>query len=174
MTTDALKADRVRQVDRHVELENRHDLDAVMETFGTFPSYDDEPWGEHYRGRDGVLDFYEQLMRAVPDLHIEPERTHVSEDVVVLECTITGTHDDAWHGLPATGRRISLPLCGVYTFDGEKLAGERIYYDRAAVFEQLGVLHAPESTLGRITTALMHPLTMARVATRSLRRKRQG
>src|SRR5262245_58003136 len=172
MTTETL-SDRVRRVSRHVELENAHDLDAVMDTFGAFPSFDDEPWGEHHRGRDGVRGFYEQIMRAVPDLHIEPQRSHASSEVVVLECTITGTHGDEWHGLPATGRRVSVPLCGIYTFDDEgKLAGERIYYDRASVLEQLGVLHAPESIVGRITTALMHPLTMARVATRSIRERR--
>ena len=163
MTIEALKAERVETVDRHVSLENLHDLDAVMDTFGTRASYDDEPWDEHHRDRDGVRAYYEQLLRAVPDLHIEPHRRHVADDIVMLECTITGTHEGTWHGLPATGRRLTLPLCGVYTFDGgAKLAGERIYYDRATVLRQVGVFHDPESRLGRVTTAAVHPLTMAR------------
>jgi steroid delta-isomerase-like uncharacterized protein len=175
MTIEAVRADRLQQVDRHVELENLHDLDAVMETFGAQPSYDDEPWDEHFRGHDGVRAYYEQLMRAVPDLHIEPQHRHAADDVVVLECTITGTHEGSWHGLPATGRRITLPLCGIYTFDREaKLAGERIYYDRADVLHQVGVFHSPESSLGRVTTALMHPVTMTRIATRSARRRRRA
>ena len=73
----------------------------------------------------------------------------------------------AWRGLPATGRQIDFPLCGVYTFDERnKLAGEKIYYDRASVLRQLGVFHEPESLLGRITTALIHPVTMARIVAR--------
>jgi hypothetical protein len=56
---------------------------------------------------------------------------------------------------------------GVYTFDeGNNLAGEKIYYDRASVLRQLGVFHEPESLHGRITTAFIHPVTMARIVAR--------
>ena len=59
------------------------------------------------------------------------------------------------------------------TFGGDaQIAGERIYYDRAMVLEQLGVFHDPESATGRVTTALLHPMTMAKVATRMLRDSR--
>jgi steroid delta-isomerase-like uncharacterized protein len=174
-TTEALRADRLRQVDQHVALENLHDLDAVMETFGSQAAYDDEPWDEHFRDPGGVRAHYERLLSAVPDLHIEPIRRHVTDDVVVLECMITGTHEGLWHGLPATGRRISIPVCAVYTFDDDAaLAGERIYYDVVTVLQQLGVFHPLESARGRITTALMHPLTMLRVATRMARGRRRA
>jgi hypothetical protein len=53
-------------------------------------------------------------------------------------------------------------LCGVYTFDSnDRLAGEKIYYDRATVLRQLGVFHEPETALGRLCTFLTHPLTIA-------------
>ena len=111
-------------------------------------------------------------MVAVPDLHIDPHGPHVADDVVVLECTITGTHLGPWHGLPATGRPVSIPLCGVYTFDGgTAIAGERIYYDRAMVLEQLGVFYSPESSMGRVTTAVLHPVTMSKVAARRVRER---
>jgi hypothetical protein len=42
------------------------------------------------------------------------------------------------------------------------------------VLEQLGVFHNPESALGRITTALLHPVTMTKVATRMVRTKRRA
>ncbi|HXY93879.1 MAG TPA: ester cyclase [Acidimicrobiia bacterium] len=175
MSTNTQKTGHLQHVERHVAFENLHDLDAVMDTFGPDASYDDEPWHEHHRGRDGVRSYYEQLLRAVPDLHIEPHRHHVTDDAVVLECTITGTHEGTWHGLPPTGRRISLPLCGVYTFDEDgRLSGERIYYDRADVLRQVGVFHDPESVRGRVTTALLHPVTMTRIAIRSARRSAPG
>ena len=40
------------------------------------------------------------------------------------------------------------------------------YYDRATPLEQVGVFHDPESLRGRITTALAHPVTMARIVAR--------
>jgi steroid delta-isomerase-like uncharacterized protein len=176
MMSETIVQARLEQVARHVELENLHDLDAVMDTFGPEASYDDEPWDEHPRGRDAVRSYYQGLLRAVPDLHIEVLSRHVSGDAIVLECEITGTHGGPWHGLPATGRPVRVPLCGVYTFsdDGYEIAGERIYYDRATALEQLGVLFDPESTLGRVVTALTHPVSMGRVAFRLARNKSKG
>ena len=154
---------RIALVDEHIRCENRHDLDAVMATFGADARYDDEPWEDHRKGRDGVRSYYAELMRAVPDLSIEVKQRHVSFESVVMEVTIRGTHLGAWRGLPATGRRMEFPLCGVYAFDADdRLARERIYYDRAAVLAQLGLFHEPMRGLGRIATALSHPLTIAR------------
>ncbi|MGE5052583.1 MAG: ester cyclase, partial [Acidobacteriota bacterium] len=81
---------------------------------------------------------------------------------VLLEVLICGTHLGAWRGLPATGRRVEIPLCGVYTFDDvDRLAGERIYYDRATVLRQLGVFREPQTLMGRIGLLVTHPLTLA-------------
>src|SRR6266496_107873 len=122
---------RIAIVEQHIRLENAHDLDGVLRTFGNSARYDDEAWGEHYQGSNGVRQFYEQLMEALPDLQIEVKRRHVSDDAILVEVIIRGTHLGAWRGLPATGRQIEFPLCGVYTFDSEdRLAGEKIYYDR--------------------------------------------
>jgi steroid delta-isomerase-like uncharacterized protein len=160
---------RIAIVEQHIRLENAHDLDGVLRTFGASARYDDEAWGEHYQGASGVRQFYEQLMEALPDLQIEVKRRHVSDDAILVEVIIRGRHLGAWRGLPATGRQIEFPLCGVYTFDSEdRLAGERIYYDRATALRQLGVFHEPQTVLGRISTLATHPLTIARAFARKL------
>jgi steroid delta-isomerase-like uncharacterized protein len=160
---------RAAIVEQHIRLENTHDLEGVLGTFGNGARYDDEAWGEHFLGGDGVRQFYEQLMRALPDLEIDVQRQHVSDDAILVEVIIRGTHLGEWRGLPATGRRVEFPLCGVYTFDAEdRLAGEKIYYDRATVLRQVGVFHDPESTLGRICTFLTHPLTIAKALARKI------
>ncbi len=154
---------RVAVVDEHIRCENGHDLDALMATFGVDARYDDEPWGDHRTGRNEVRAYYGELMRAAPDLAIEVKQRHTGAESLVLEVTIRGTHLGSWRGLPATGRRFVFPLCAVYTFDAEdRLAGERIYYDRGAVLGQLGLFHEPSRGLGRVATALSHPLTIAR------------
>jgi steroid delta-isomerase-like uncharacterized protein len=138
-----------------------------MDTFGAAARYDDEPWGAHYSGRDEVRGFYTDLLRAVPELKIDVLRNHPCADAIVLEVVIRGRHLAAWRGLPATGATIALPLCGIYTFDdADRLAGERIYYDRATLLRQLGVFHEPDRAIGRVTTLLTHPLTFARVTAR--------
>jgi len=160
---------RMAMVEQHVRLENAHDLEGVLGTFGATARYDDEAWGEHYDGRSGVRTFYEQIMRALPDLEIEIVRRHVTDDAILLEVMIRGTHLGAWRGLLPTGRRVEFPLCGVYTFDAnDRLAGERIYYDRGTVLRQLGVFHEPQSMLGQIATLATHPVTIMRAVARKL------
>jgi steroid delta-isomerase-like uncharacterized protein len=166
------RSTRVAMVEQHVRFENAHDLNGVLSTFGNTARYDDEAWGEHYGGADGVREFYAQLMTALPDLEIEVLRRHVTDEVVVLEVMIRGTHRGAWRGLPSTGRRVEVPLCGVYTFDDQdRLEGERIYYDRGTVLRQLGVFHEPQGLLGRITTFATHPLTIAKALARNIVRR---
>jgi steroid delta-isomerase-like uncharacterized protein len=165
-------AARIAAVDEHIRLENEHDLEGVLRTFGDTAQYDDEPWGEHYAGRNGVRLFYEQLMKALPDLEIEVQRRHIADDAILVEVIIRGTHLGGWRGLPATGRRVEFPLCGVYTFDADdRLAGEKIYYDRGTVLRQLGVFHEPQSALGQISILATHPATIARALARKLLRR---
>jgi steroid delta-isomerase-like uncharacterized protein len=169
MDAGSRSAARLRLVEEHVRLENAHDLDGIMGTFGTTAHYDDLPYGAHYKGHDAVRAFYGELLRAIPDLRIEIQRRHAAADAIVLEVLIRGRHLGPWRGLPATGRQLEFPLCAVFTFDEEdRLAGEKIYYDRATVLAQLGVFHEPESAIGRITTALGHPVTLARAFGRQL------
>lgn len=154
---------RIALVDEHIRCENLHDLDAVLATFGPEGCYDDEPWDDHRIGLDGVRSYYTELITALPDLSIDVMRRHVASESIVVEVIIRGTHRGAWRGLPATGRCIELPLCGIYTFDSDnRLAGERIYYDRGSVLRQLGVFREPTHGLGRILTALNHPINIAR------------
>jgi hypothetical protein len=82
---------------------------------------------------------------------------------------IRGTHLGAWRGLAATGKTVELPLCGVYTFDADDhLAGEKIYYDRGTVLRQLGVFHEPDTLLGKVTTLMSHPISVARAQLRNI------
>jgi len=168
MNTDRIAA-RLKLVDEHVRHENEHDLEGIMGTFGAAAHYDDEPWGAHYVGRNDVRTFYEGLLQAVPGLRIDVRRTHASTTAIVLEVIIRGQHLGPWRGLPATGALIELPLCGIYTFDDDdRLAGERIYYDRATLLRQLGIFHEPDRALGRIIGVVTHPLTMAQVVMRKV------
>ena len=97
------RAARIVLVEEHVRLENAHDLEGVLRTFGSTARYDDEAWGEHFEGSSGVRSFYEQLMAALPDLQIDVQRRHLTDDSIVLEVIIRGTHLGPWRGLPPRG-----------------------------------------------------------------------
>jgi steroid delta-isomerase-like uncharacterized protein len=171
-TTPAERAlARMAAVDEHIRGENRHDLDALMAPFGRDGRFDDEPWGDHRTGLDAVRAYYVELLHALPDLSIEVKERHAAAETLILEVTIRGTHLGSWRGLPATGRRIEFPLCAVFSFDeAGRMAGERVYYDRAAVLGQLGLFHEPLRGLGRVAMALSHPFTIARAYLRRPRK----
>jgi steroid delta-isomerase-like uncharacterized protein len=161
---------RLRIVEEHIRRENEHDLAGIMATFADEPKYDDAPWSDQRLGRDAVEGYYRDLLAALPDLHIEVLDRLVTEAAVVLEVTVSGTQAGAWRGLPATGRPVRFPLCAIYRFAANgKLAGEKIYYDRAGVLRQVGLWHEPVGMLGRLITAVTHPLTLGRAYARKLR-----
>src|SRR5690349_14675545 len=97
---------RIAIVDDHIRCENRHDLDAVLATFGDGARYDDEPWDDHRLGIDGVRAYYTELLTAIPDLSIEVQNRHVASESIIVEVIIRGTHLGPWRGLPATGRKL--------------------------------------------------------------------
>jgi steroid delta-isomerase-like uncharacterized protein len=167
ITPDQRQPARIATVRQHIRLENQHDLEGILSTFGDTARYDDEAWDEHFGGRSGVRQFYEQIMTALPDLEIEVLQQYVADQAILVEVMIRGTHLGEWKGLPATGRRVQLPICGIYTFDADnRLAGER-----GTVLRQLGVFHEPVSVVGRICALATHPLTIAAAYARKLFRK---
>ncbi len=173
--TERRLAARLAIVDEHIGLENRHDLDGIMGTFGAAARYDEEPWDDHHVGRDAVRAYYDGLLGAMPDLVIDVRARHAAAAAVVVEAIIGGPHLGALRGLPPTGRAVRFPLCGNFTFDDDdRLAGEKIYYDRATVLRQLGVFHDPDGVPGRIEAVLLHPLTLARIAGRMLWSRRKA
>ena len=160
---------RLEIVEEHLRLENAHDLEGVLRTFGPEARYDDEPWNDHRVGRDQVRSYYEELMAASSDFQIDVVNRYVAPEAAILDVVIHGSHTGPWRGLPATGRSFSFPLCGVFTFDSEdRIFGEKIFYDRATVLRQLGVFREPTTLLGRALIVVNHPLTLAEALGRSL------
>jgi steroid delta-isomerase-like uncharacterized protein len=159
-----------RCVEEHVQHENQHDLYGIMATFGEDAWYDVEPLDEHHDGRNGVRTYYKDLLQALPDLHVDVQERHVTDESAILEVTMSGTHTGVWRGLPGTGNKVEFPACAVFAFDDQnKIAGERIYYDRATVLRQLDIFHDPERGIGQVLTSLTHPIAMIRALMRTIR-----
>ena len=170
METRGLTERRMARVEEHLAAENAQDLDAIMATFDRDPTYEVEAEAVVHEGYDGVRDFYVEATTAAPDLHIVVRNRHVTDQAILLEVLITGTHLGPFRGLPATGRRLEYPLCAVYTFreGSDRIKGERIYFDRVTLLQQLGVMSDPNSAPGKLTMLLTHPGTFARAAIRSV------
>lgn len=165
---------RNRLVDEHVQAEVDHDIEAIMRTWGEDPWFDDVAWDEQSYGRDEVRAHYVELLESFPDLGIEVHERHVTDDAVILEVTVSGTHRGRWRDLPPMNRRMESRVCALYTFDEAGLLKlERTYYDKAAVLEQLGLFQDPRRPLGKLMAAITPPYAVLGAFVKNLfRRKR--
>ena len=152
---------REELVREHMDSENRHELDATIATFER-PRYELIGTGEVYDGAQEVERYFEQTRRAFPDQRNELLALHHTDDAVVVEAVVRGTHKGPLRNLPPTGREFELPILAIFLFDGDKLICERVYFDQATVLRQLGVARDPLSLTGRLQTLVGHPWTVGR------------
>ena len=173
-TTDTgLRAARQAVLDAHSAAESARDLDGVLATFH-HARYEIVPTGEVFDGPEAVRAYHSANFVGVPDFTVEPIRIHHSDDAVIEEAWVSGTHTGTYHGLPPTGRFVKVQVCGVYVFEEDRLVCERVYYDQLAVMLGLGVARDPESALGQVTTFLSHPIHLGRTFGRHLLRSRRS
>lgn len=134
---------RVRCLEAHIEAENNHDVEAIMNTFAAngVLVFNGLSIADHDRIRTlhEELGFGEQ--GGFSELSIEERERYVSEEAIILEQVVKGRHTGAWQGVPATGRKVELAVSTVYKFDEEgKLSSENVYFDTGGLLKQLGVI----------------------------------
>ncbi len=127
----------LRLFEAHREAEAARDIDAILETFVTDCFLETTPLGIRVEGRDAVRAAYEaQFFTAFPDLAPEDEGMAFGDDVIAVWGTLRGTSRGDWLGVPAGGGAFAVPFANVVPFDQGLMAGERIYFDLAALCEQ--------------------------------------
>jgi steroid delta-isomerase-like uncharacterized protein len=166
-TTAELRDTRERIVREHMDSENRHEFDVTMQTFD-HPRYELIATGDVYDGEAEVAAYFEESRRAFPDQRNELIALHHADDAVIAEFWLRGTHLGPIRGLPPTGRSFECQMAARFLFEDDRLVCERVYFDAGTIFQQLGVAHDPASLAGRVTTVLLHPVTIGRALVRSL------
>ncbi len=129
-------------VDLHVAIENAQQIERIIpETFakqGIF--YHLAPGVINFQGPEGVRDFYEMLFGVLPDIHITYSHEYDLPGYSIREGVVTGTHSAEFAGVPASGRKVVFPFCGIYIFDNADptmLIAERAYWDNVNLMQQM-------------------------------------
>jgi len=152
----------------HMESENRQEFDVTLATF-SHPRYELIGTGDVYDGPEEVMAYFEELRTAFPDQRNEALEIHHSDNAVLVEANLFGTHDGPFRGLPPTGRSFKMRFMAVFVFEEDRLVCERVYFDQGTIMRQLGVARDPNTIAGRVTTVLNHPLTVGRALADQLR-----
>lgn len=90
-----------------------------------------------FAGTEAVEGFLTMFFAGFPDLHQEIAVAHHADSAVIVEIRNTGTHRGEFAGLAPTGRRIEVPSCNLFLFEGADMIRERIYFDMGTLMSQL-------------------------------------
>jgi steroid delta-isomerase-like uncharacterized protein len=163
--TAAMRKKREAIVIEHMESENRHEFDVTLDTFD-HPRYELIATGDVYDGPEEVSRYFEETRTAFPDQRNELLALHHSDDAVLVEAILRGTHNGPLRSLPPTGREFEMRFLSMFLFEEDRLVCERVYFDQLTVLEQLGIARNPTSLTGRLETLVSHPVTISRALVR--------
>lgn len=134
---------KVEIVKKHFEVENQHDMDAMLATLRDEDPIREEIAGKTYRGQQDVAARYRDLWNAFPDFHVNPVAFTENDKSVAAEAVYTGTHKGTYNGFPPTGKSFKLRIVVVFHFEtptSSKITSESIYLDYASQLRQLGLV----------------------------------
>ena len=100
-------------------------------------------------GRDVVRQGYRRNTIVFPDYQVTVEHLIAEGDTVVMHWTHRGTHMGEFLGVPATGREIRGAAVSIYRVADGKIAEVRALWDRAEVWQQLGLIPDTGTILSR-------------------------
>jgi predicted ester cyclase len=134
--TDDLRTTREKIVLDHFRDEVAHRWDDVLSTF-PHPRYELVPTGVVHDGNSEVRQYYQDTRVAFPDQRHEMIALRHSDDAVICEFYLLGTHKGPFGTIPPTGNAFKVRMTAFFVFDGPTLTCERIYFDTLTILRQL-------------------------------------
>jgi steroid delta-isomerase-like uncharacterized protein len=123
-------------VQRFDAMFNSPDLSIADEIFAP-DLRTDQPMGLEFTDLASFKAYVESFYVSFPDLHQEVYDSFQTGDRCVLRVGYFGTHQGEFLGVPATGRRVTMPGIGIFRFEGGKAVENWAQYDVFAVYQQL-------------------------------------
>ena len=101
-------------------------------------------------GREGAKQFFAIVRSAFPDLHHTIEDMIAEGDKVVMRSTWSGTHQEEFMGIPATGRRVRVSAIDISRVADGRIVEHWEQSDALGLMQQLGVIPPPEQASARV------------------------
>ena len=121
-----------------MESENEHDFDATIATF-SHPRYELIATGAVHDGEAEVREYFRVSRAAFPDQRNELISLRHSDDAVIVELWLLGTHSGALGALGPTGRAFRTRMMAYFVFDERGIVCERVYFNPADILRQIAV-----------------------------------
>ena len=142
------------QIVRHAyKVAEDMDTAAWSAAFTPDGTFTDESIGITWQGPRDLPEQVENYHRAFPDIHRELYHVYVSDNMVVVQLALQGTHQGPLRlpagTLPATGKKMDAPCCDVFEVTDGKIKRFDCYPEGSVILTQLGVI----GNLGAALTA---------------------
>lgn len=148
MSTETNKA----LIRRYVEELNQRNLAIVEELVAEevisgslFPGLEADERISREGYKAGIL----QRVTANPDYQVAIEQMIAEGDRVILFWTGRWTHSQTYLGVPPTGNVLAGTAVSLYRIAGGQIVEVRGYWDRAELWQQLGLIPSTEQILGQ-------------------------
>ena len=89
------------------------------------------------RGRDGLKEYVEGTRTSFPDFGKEIKDIVAEDDIVALRFMATGTHENEYNGIEATGKEITMAGSIFFHFEDGKIKETYESADSMGLMEQL-------------------------------------
>jgi len=133
---------RLQVVRDHMALEITHDWDAVIATFD-HPRYEMYGSGAVFDGEEAVRRYFAASRTPFPDQGNEIIAISHSDNTVLVEFWLTGTHlgplAQGGKTIAPTGRKFRVRMAASFEFkpESDRILCERPYFDQGAVLRAL-------------------------------------
>src|SRR5215211_135164 len=124
----------------HSRAEDGRDLPGLIATLAEDCVYEVVPTGQRWEGHDGARTFYTTFLGAFPDVHFDLQDIVIGPQGVIEVAAMTGTHQGEWAGVMPSGNPVELTIIIHFPWNpaAGKFAGERVYFDRSSLLNQMG------------------------------------
>jgi steroid delta-isomerase-like uncharacterized protein len=126
-------------VERHLQAEGAGDVEGAVAVYTDDVEHDvvGSPTGVLH-GKDAARAFYRELTANFRSEEERAIRRYCTADAMTLDQMMTGRVTGSMLGLPGNGRRITFRILHVFEFKDGLISRENVWFDGAAIQQQLG------------------------------------
>jgi steroid delta-isomerase-like uncharacterized protein len=92
------------------------------------------------RGRQAIKEHVAGWIASFPDLRFSVEQMLSEGDRVVMQLLMEGTHQGAWLGIPANGKKLQIRMFTIHRVAQGKIVEDWVLVESLGLFQQLGVV----------------------------------
>jgi steroid delta-isomerase-like uncharacterized protein len=128
----------IQQHGQHLSHQATGNIEQLQHDYHENAIVEDSMYPHPFVGHPAIMSRKNAGFASMPDLQITVTKRLVHGDQLTVEWVASGTHQVDYPGLPATGRKFSIPGVTVVVRRNGKIMRESLYYNMAEVQRQLG------------------------------------